>query len=171
MKSSLWQRLDLLARSLWPFTLTLLLLIVSVVPLRIPYFAPISPGFPLISVYYWAIHRPTILPAPAVFLLGVLHDLLGGAPLGVGVLVLLIVYGVCTSLRRVFLGAPFTAVWFGFAVTAAGAAVVTWVITSLLFTEVLDPSALIFSYLLTVGLYPAVGHLFARAQRSLPQQL
>lgn len=170
MKTTLWQRLDLLARSLWPFTLTLLLLIVAVVPLRVPYLPPISPDFLLISVYYWALHRPTILPSPAVFLLGVLHDFLGGAPLGVGVLVLLIVFGVSVSQRRVFLGAPFAVVWLGFAVAAAGATLGTWVITSLVLGVLLEPWAAIFGCLLTVGLYPAVGFLFARAQRALPRQ-
>lgn len=165
MKTSLWQRLDLLARSLWPFTLTLLLLIVAVVPLRIPHLAAISPGFALISVYYWALHRPSILPAPAVFLLGVFHDFLGGAPLGVGVLVLLAVYGLTVSQRRILLGCPFAIVWLGFAVAAVGATVATWALASLLFAAVVDPRSAIFSLLLTIGLYPAVAHLFARAQR------
>lgn len=167
MKTSLWQRLDVLARSLWPFTLTLLLLIIAVVPLQIPHLGPISPGVALISVYYWALHRPTILPAPAVFLLGVVHDFLGGAPLGVGVLVLLIVYGVIVSQRRVFLNASFAIVWLGFALTAAGATFAAWIMSSLLFVAILDPRSAMFSWLLTVGLYPVVAHLFARAQRGL----
>lgn len=170
MKSSLWHHLDLVARTLWPFTLTVLLLILGIVPLQIPHLAPVSPGFALISVYYWALHRPTILPAPAVFLIGVLNDFFGDAPVGVGALVLLIVYSIIVSQRRNFLGAPFALVWLGFAAVAAGAAFAAWMISSLLFGTAVDPRPAIFDCLLTVGLYPAVAHLFARAQRGLSRR-
>ena len=51
---------------------------------------------------------------PAVFVLGLLGDLLGVAPLGVGTLVLLLVYAVALSQRRVFVGQ------YGIAVAPAG---------------------------------------------------
>jgi hypothetical protein len=85
----LWQRLDQIARNVSPFAITVLLLIIGLVPLRLPYLPPLSVSLVLVSVYYWAVHRPSALPAPAVFFLGLMADLLG-AVLGVNAPVLLV---------------------------------------------------------------------------------
>jgi rod shape-determining protein MreD len=58
----LWQRLDQIARNVSPFAITVLLLIIGLVPLRLPYLPPLSVSLVLVSVYYWAIHRPSALP-------------------------------------------------------------------------------------------------------------
>jgi rod shape-determining protein MreD len=158
-------RLDVWARQLAPFTLTWLLLIIGMVPLPIPHFLPLGPGLAIIAVYYWAIHRPGLLPASAVFLLGLFGDLLGMAPLGVGTLMLLLVYGIASSQRRIFFAQPFLVVWAGFMIIAAGAMSAGWILSSLLAGAALDSSPAIFAYLMTLALYPAVADLFARAQR------
>ena len=67
MKPTFWQRLDALARYLSPFAVASLLLLDGSVPIRLPHLAEIGPNFALISVYYWAVHRPTVLPPFAVF--------------------------------------------------------------------------------------------------------
>ena len=38
----------------------------------------------LACVYFWSLFRPAAMPPPVVFLIGVLLDLLGYLPLGVG---------------------------------------------------------------------------------------
>ena len=101
MTPSFWQRIDLFARLLTPTFLTLILVIVSVVPLRVLDFTTVAPLLPLISVYHWAIFRPYLLPAYAVFLIGVLQDILTGSPIGVNALVFLLVYGAVLS-QKVF---------------------------------------------------------------------
>jgi rod shape-determining protein MreD len=159
-------RLDIWARNLLPFLLTLLMLIAGTLPLPLSHFLSLGPGPALISIYYWGVHRPALLPAPAVFLLGLLGDLLGIAPIGVGTLVLLLVYAVALSQRRAFVGQPFLVVWWGFMMIAAGAMTVGWIFASLLAGAALDPNPVIFSYLVTLALYPAIADLFARAQRA-----
>jgi rod shape-determining protein MreD len=152
VRPALVHRLDVWARHLAPVASTWLMLIIGVVPLPIPHFLPLDPGLAIISVYYWAIHRPGLLPAAAVFLIGLFGDLLGMAPLGVGTLMLLLVFGIASSQRRVFFGQPFLVVWGGFMMVAAGAMALGWILSS-----VLAGAAL--------ALYPAVADLFARAQR------
>ena len=62
------------------------------------------------------------MPPPAVFAIGVLLDLLGYLPLGVGVLTLLVTHGIALRLRR-FLGQQgFAVTWLAFLPVAAGAA-------------------------------------------------
>ena len=70
-----WQRMDLLARQLMPSMLTLVLVIINVVPLHIPGFSRVAPLLPLIAVYHWAAFRPRLLPAYAVFLIGLFQDI------------------------------------------------------------------------------------------------
>ena len=67
MKSHFWQRIDFIMRSLTPFVLTLVLVVLGQVPLHIPGFAEVAPILPLMAVYHWAIYRPDLLPASAVF--------------------------------------------------------------------------------------------------------
>jgi rod shape-determining protein MreD len=163
---SLLHRLDLLARNLLPAALTLLMLIIGSTPLQIPYFQPVGQGLVMISVYYWAIHRPGLLPAPAVFAIGLIGDLMGAAPLGLGTLILLLVYAVACSQRRLFHGQPFLVVWWGFMVIAAGAMALGWVLASILAGAAIKLQPVIFAYLMTLALYPALADLFARAQRA-----
>ena len=166
MRLEILHRLDLWARNLAPFIMTFAMLVIGTAPLPIPHFLPLGPGLAMISVYYWAIHRPGLLPAPSVFLIGLLGDLLGLAPLGVGTLVLLLVYAVAVSQRRVFAGQPFLVVWWGFMMIAAGAMSVGWILASIVAGSALDSHPAIFAYLMTLALYPAIADLFARAQRA-----
>jgi rod shape-determining protein MreD len=166
MTFSIFTRLDIWARNLSPFALTLLMLLIGTMPLHLPYFVPLGMGLTMISVYYWAIHRPDLLPAPAVFAIGLIGDLMGAAPLGVGTLLLLLVYAIALSQRRLFFGQPFLVVWWGFMMIAAGAMSLGWILSSIVGGAALDPKPTFFSYLMTLALYPAVGDLFARAQRS-----
>lgn len=166
MTFSFFNRLDTWARNLSPFALTLLMLIIGTTPLHLPYFVPLGTGLAMISVYYWAIHRPDLLPAPAVFVIGLVGDLMGAAPLGVGTLLLLLVYAIALSQRRLFFGQPFLVVWWGFMMIAAGAMSLGWILSSIVGGGALDPKPTIFAYLMTLALYPALGDLFARAQRS-----
>jgi rod shape-determining protein MreD len=166
MNFSIFHQLDTWARNLAPFALTMLSLIIANMPLHLPYFIPLGLGLPMISVYYWAIHRPSLLPAPAVFLVGLIGDLMGAAPLGVGTLLLLLVYAIALSQRRLFFGQPFLVVWWGFMMIAAGAMSLGWILSSIVGGAALDPKPTIFAYLMTLAIYPALGDLFARAQRS-----
>jgi rod shape-determining protein MreD len=165
MKPAVWQRLDLWARRLAPFLSALALLIVGALPLRLPYLGPITPDFAIMVAFYWAVHRPNSIPASAIFLLGVISDMLGGSPFGVGVLVLLVAYWTTRSQRRLFVGRPFWVVWWGFSMVSAGAMILTWIIVCLLAVGLVDPMPALFSYVLGLGLYPAVSQLFTGAQR------
>jgi rod shape-determining protein MreD len=163
----LWQRLDQVARHVSPFAITVLLLIVGLVPLRLPYLPPLSVSLVLVSVYYWAVHRPGALPAPAVFFLGLMADLLGGGFLGVNALVLLVAYASTLSLRPWLVGASFAIVWWGFAILSVAALVLTWIITWFLAGAAADFSPGVSGTVFAVGAYPLLATLFARTQRAL----
>ena len=169
MKVTVWQRLDLVGRMLTPSLIVVALVIISVLPLHIPGYSPVIPSLVLMAVYYWVLHRPDLLPAVAVFFIGILHDILTGGPLGVQASILLVAYWVTGSQRGLFLEKSFLVVWWGFMMIAAGAAIMQWILMSLIFGTLIVPQPAVFAYLLTVATYPLFAWAFARAQRTLPR--
>lgn len=167
MTHDFWQRLDLTARNASPFAFTVVLLILGLVRLRLPYLPPLSVGLVLVSVYYWAVHRPSALPAPAVFGLGLMADVLGGGLLGVNALVLLVVHGATLAVRHWLVGATFAVVWWGFAIVATAALLLTWAITWLMSGVVADLSPGVSGTLFAVFVYALLAAFFAQTQRVL----
>ena len=107
------------------------------------------------------------MPPPVVFLIGLLFDLLGYLPLGVGALTLLAVHGLALRWRRLLTRQGFLSVWLAFAAFAAGAAALGWVLTALLSFRLLPLGPALFQAVLTAALYPALAVLFIRAHRSV----
>jgi rod shape-determining protein MreD len=161
-----WTRLDASARNLSPFFCTVLLIMIGMVPLKVSNLASIMPALGLIAVYFWLVHRPDLMPAWAVFLVGLVQDLLGGGALGVGVFVLLLVYAALAGQRRFFARGGFFLGWLIFAPVAAGAFVLTWLFNSLIADAALNPGPAVFQYLATVAFYPCVAWIFVQAQRA-----
>ncbi len=166
MRSSLWHRLDLAARNLLPALLTLSLVVIALVPLRVPDLSPVVPALALVAVYYWAVHRPDLMPVWAVFLIGLFQDLLTSGPVGVGLLTLLLVFGMVEGLRRYLVNATFTALWVVFALVSAASFGASWILTCLLEARLIDPDPVFFRYLTTLAAYPCLAWLFAQLQRA-----
>ena len=142
MTSGLWHRFETAVRGLTPFVLTLFLAMLTVVPLRIPDFAPITPVLTVIAVYYWSIYRPDLLPMAAVFGVGLFQDALAGTPLGLTALVLLAVQYAVITQRRFFHSKTFLVEWWGFMLVAPVAAFVGWLLASLYFGTLVAPRPL-----------------------------
>lgn len=170
MKPAFWQNVDRLARMLTPFALTLILVIISVVPLRIPGYTPVAPVLAIVSIYHWSLYRSHLMPPVAIFVIGLLQDLLSGAPLGIHIVTFLTIYAVVITQRRFLLGRVFPVYWFGFALVGLGAAVEMWLLGSLWNLTILDFRILLFQYGLTVGLFPPVAWFFLRWQQAFLQQ-
>ena len=164
MKPTLGQRIDVLTRNSLPVLFTLVLILINVIPLHIPGFSRIVPVLPLMAVYHWAVYRPELMPPLAVFVIGVVYDMLSGAPLGVNALVFLTVYGVVLYQQRFFVGRSFFIVWFGFGIMALGAAIESWVLVSILSESIVEPRALVFQFILNFGFFPVLAWLFLRWQ-------
>ncbi len=164
------QRLDRVARSLWPFVLSLLLVVASVLPIQLSDFGRVAPNLAIMATFYWAIYRPDLFPAPAAFVLGLWLDLLTGAPVGINALVLLLVHWAITSQRRFFQGKSFGVVWWAFALTISGAMALFWVLSAVYHLTLIDPSPVVFQLLLTIAVFPFLTWLLARTQHVVMRQ-
>lgn len=164
MKPSIWLRMDSWARQMVPLGVTLILLLLTTIPMRLPGLAGITPMLPMMGVYYWAIYRPDLLPAWIAFLIGLLYDIIAGTPLGVNALVLVLVQGMAASQRKFFLGKSFMVAWWAFGLLAAGATGLSWLMVSMLVGAAIDPAPVLFQYLLTMGIFPALTWALAGTQ-------
>jgi rod shape-determining protein MreD len=160
-------RIERAACGLAPLVLTLALVLFGVLPWPLPEFAPVTPWFSLIAVYYWSIHRPDLLPPSATFLVGLVQDGLSGSPLGLNVLLLLLAQGVVATQRRFFHGKTFLIEWWGFMLVAPGVALTGWLLGSLYHGALMAPLPIGFQLLLTIASYPCLAWLLARAQHYL----
>lgn len=166
MRPSFWQRLDSFARHLTPVALTFVLVILNVVPTHLPGAARVLPVLPLIAVFHWSIHRPSLMPASAVFLIGLFQDGLSGAPLGLHALIFLAVHGIVLFQHRFFMNKSFFVHWLGFALVAAGAAVLAWCLLSAFHMTLFEVEAIAFQYATTLALFPLFALVFARWQQA-----
>ncbi|HEY7576283.1 MAG TPA: rod shape-determining protein MreD [Acetobacteraceae bacterium] len=166
------RQLDLSARHAFPASCTVVLMLLVETPLGIANQAMLLPAVAIACVYFWSLFRPAAMPPPAVFLIGLLLDLLGYLPLGVGVLTLLMVHGLAVRWRPALTRQGFAAVWLAFAGLGTAAATLSWVLTALLSFRLLPLAPMLFQALLTAALYPVLAVLFVRAHRTVadPEQ-
>jgi rod shape-determining protein MreD len=167
VQEDVWHRLDLVARKVLPVFVTLLLVMLAVLPLRVPLLSPVIPALPLISVYYWAVYKPGLMPVWAIFLIGLFHDLLSAGPAGVGILSLLVVFGLVESVRRLLAGVGFLGVWLAFVPVAAAASMTTWLLTCLVETRLFELEPTLFQYFATIAGYPCLAWVLSQMQRTL----
>ncbi|HET6197764.1 MAG TPA: rod shape-determining protein MreD [Acetobacteraceae bacterium] len=166
-RATLGRRLDIAARHSFPTGCTVLLMLLTEAPFGFADQATLLPAVTLACVYFWSLFRPAAMPPPVVFLLGLLFDLLGYMPLGVGPLTLLAVYGLALRWRRVLTRQGFLSAWLAFAGFATGAAALGWILTAALSFRLLPVGPALFEAALTAALYPALAILFIRAHRTV----
>ena len=167
MTAPLLQRFDVWARNALPVALSLTLALFTVVPFGVPHLAKIVPALNLIAIFYWSVWRPDLLPPLAVFLVGLIQDIVGGVPLGLNAFAFLLVNGVTVSQRTVFIGKPFVMSWAGFTVVGSGAMALQWLIMSLLNFTLIGPEPMVFQLLITLALFPAVALALNGLQRAV----
>ena len=170
MSTVVWQKVDQKVKETIPFLFTFILVLISIIPIRVPGYPEIAPVFPLISIYHWAIYRPTLLPLWAVFILGILYDLLSGVPLGLYILVFLSVYGIVVSQRRFIIGKSFLIYWMGYGAVALGAAFESWLVASIWYLSFLNLESILFQFSISFGIFPIVAWICLRMQQAFLRQ-
>ncbi|MBL8666178.1 MAG: rod shape-determining protein MreD [Rhodospirillales bacterium] len=170
MTPAIWSRLDVIARRLLPAALTAALVLAAALPLHSTAARAMAPSLPLIAVFFWTLYRPDLMPAVAVFVIGLLWDVFAGLPIGIGATVLVGVHAIATLQRSFFNGKSFTVLWLGFAVLAAAALILCWLMTCLYYVTLITPARVLFQIVTTVGVFPILCWLLVRCQGLLPEQ-
>jgi rod shape-determining protein MreD len=162
---SLWRRLDLAARWLFPSVTLLAGLLALGLPFGLPGQASLRPALAVGCVFFWSIYRPASLPAALTGVIGLVLDLLDYTPPGLWAVLLLCLQWLTIALRHQLVGMKFRLIWAVFAGFALGAMTLAWAGQSLLCATLLPiwPSALAAGA--AIALYPALAAGLIRAHR------
>jgi len=146
--------LDVASRYAFPGVQTVIVMLLLSAPLGIPGQPQFQPAWLAASVFFWSLFRPASMPAFLVFALGLLLDLLTQEPVGVQVLLLLLIHGIALKFRRDLVRWGFTMVWLVFCAVAGGAALLEWLLVSVLTWHLFPPWPGLFEFGLAAGFYP-----------------
>jgi rod shape-determining protein MreD len=149
-----------------PVATTLVAALISVLPVRIPGYAALTPVFTLMAAYHWTIYRPDLLPPLALFAIGLTEDLLAGSPVGLNALLLLITRSAVLGNRRYFINRQFPFVWSGFTLLTILVMSALWVLHCVLNLSLLDFRNTVIRTALTIAIFPVASFLLGRAQRA-----
>lgn len=155
------------AARMLPIATTLLAALISILPVRVPGYAALTPAFTLMAVYHWTIYRPDLLPASGLFAVGLAQDLLAGTPPGVNALLLLLTRAAVLRQRRHFVRRTFPFVWSGFTLLCIAAMFFLWVLHCAMQFDLFDVRATVFRTVLTIAIFPAASFALGRSQRAL----
>ncbi len=139
--------------------------IILTLPIRLFEGTVPTPIIPLVVVFFWSVYGPDYLPSVGVFIIGLLQDLLTGGPLGLWAGVYLVAQFIVLSQRSYFLGREQKVVWIGFALAAAGASLILWLVMSLMSGVLLPLGGLILQMFATVMIYPLFAAAFGELHR------
>ncbi len=150
-----------------PIATTMLAALLSIEPFHLDGYAALTPAFTLMATYHWTIYRPNLLPAPWLFLIGIIQDLLSGGLPGETAVTLLLVRAIILPQRHYFVDRPIPFIWAGFTLLTGGAVLLSWALHSLLAAELLDLRGPVLRAVLTVSAFPIASFLLGRSQRAL----
>ena len=168
----MWHRLDVASRYAAPGMQTAVVLLFLSAPLGLPGQAQLQPAWALTSVFFWSLYRPNSMPAPLVFAIGLLLDLLAQGPVGIHVLILLFVHGCALRYRRTLTRSGFALVWVAFTGLAAASALAEWLLVALLTWSPVPPWPGLFEWGVATGCYPlaALYLITLHRGRAAPEQ-
>jgi rod shape-determining protein MreD len=162
-------RLDQNARRLLPIAISLLLAFAVILPIGLPQWGMLAPPFLLIAIFYWSIVRPDLLPPTAAFVLGLFQDLLTGAPLGSGALIMVVTQWTMRGQQRYLINRPFLLMWAAFAPVAIIAGALDWLIYALLNFHIVPIGSALVRIALGIILFPVVAWVvLIPTHRTLP---
>jgi rod shape-determining protein MreD len=156
--------LDRAGRAAAPAGLAVLLMVVAAAPPALP---SAVPAVAFASVVFWTLFRPAAMGPAVVFALGLLQDFLTFAPLGAGVLTLLVLHAAVMRWRRAIARQPFLLVWLSVGGFAAGAVALGHLLQALLTLSLPPLAPAVQLFLLCFGFYPPLALLFIRLHRRL----
>lgn len=167
MRNEMYENMGVYFQRMLPLITSILLLLISYIPLNFSISNNMRPAMGIICVYFWMIHRPDLFNLVSVYILGLFDDIISSVPMGSNILALLVLYLLVNNLQHFFNGKPFIITWYGFATLSLATFCVKWLVVSIYYGQFLPLSILFFTYLVTIAFYPFISLINAFVQNTL----
>lgn len=119
------------------------------------------------AVFFWTIFRPAAMPPLAVFLLGVVLDLLVSPNFGALTVCLIITYAVVFRMRSSLIKQNFYVIALVYALVALGCFTLSWLMNSIGYFRLLSPRFIMYETLVSTGMYPILALAFTGMHRAM----
>jgi len=162
------ERLDWAAKLLLAHGVIILFMLLNIVSFSLPHAEDFKPFFLLMTVYYWAIYRPTLMPSAYTFLLGIIMDLESGLPVGASALILVGIKIMVQSQRLFLMSQPYITVWVGFAGVVLVNVAALWVVVSLQTLNFVPIQSTLVAAAFSVMIFPLASLILLGVHRILP---
>jgi rod shape-determining protein MreD len=150
-----------------PFLCALLGVIVSNIPVSIFGTLVPPPMFGLMPIYFWCLVRPDLMPPFAVFIIGVLQDLLGGGAAGVWTLSFIAAYAIVDRERDSFAGLAGIGAILGFAAAMLIAGASAYFITAIYYWRMPPVAPIVVEIAISVVFYIPIALVLGVIHRRL----
>ena len=141
-----------------PFLCAIFGVVLSSIPLSLVSNSLPSPLLGLMPIYFWSLVRPDLMPAGAVFVIGVAEDLFTGSPPGLWTASFVASYVFLDRQKESFAGLGGLGAVLGFALTALIAAATAYVIFWIYRGQLPPATSLALQQMMNVLFYiPAMG--------------
>ena len=141
-------------RALLAVAFTLVLVFLSMQTFKLSVLVTLNMMLVMHAVYYWAVFRPSVLPAWFAFLLGFVVDLVSGRLLGFYAFLMVFASYAIGRQRRYLLSQPFATQWAVFLFVSFSAELFHWVVMAVVSLASLSPVSALVSALMSAALYP-----------------
>ena len=127
----------------------------------------LAPPLFLATIFFWALSHPDLMPTPLAFAIGLFFDLISGAPLALWAMISTLVAMIAHNQTRILPSTPFLIAWFGFAVAAAAACFLAWLLVSIGRLAIVPVFPVAAQAGLLVAFYPFCAYLCGLIQHRL----
>lgn len=154
-----------------PMATAILATFIDLLPLPDPGPAAIAPHLTLAVVFFWCVHRPELLPPGAIFVTGLIGDVVAALPPGMNAFSLLIVPLMLRQAPTTAMARASSVVWAAFAVAAIVVGMVRWLLGTSFWESPLPIRPFLFEIAFTVAVFPLVSWLLSRLQELFLEKL
>jgi rod shape-determining protein MreD len=137
----------------------LILVFLTAFPFPFLRFSDVRPAFMLMAVFHWAVFRPQAFSPFAAFFCGLLLDLLVASPFGLNAVTLFAMRHLTVMQVKFLSRQSFIVLWMCFALMAAGAFALQWIVFSMFSQQLVPLRPLAVSAGLTALFFPPVSWL------------
>jgi rod shape-determining protein MreD len=153
--------------ALLPFLLTLGFVVVVNLPVSFTGRLMPAPSLALAAVYYWVLVRPDLMPPVAVFITGLLEDVLSGGPPGLWAAGFLAAYLLTDRERETLAGLKGIGAILGFAGSMLVAAATAYALMLVVYWRSAPVAPLLLETAVTVMFYPLIALAMGAVQRRI----